>query len=88
MGFLLVTCIWFLYDFRVRLLNFVNLSSLLLVLLGLDDDKEWFSLGDSLFLTVLGQVFFLFFYFFCGEITEHYNFKIFYHLLKQAFRCV
>ena len=54
MGFLLVTCNWFLCDFRVHLLNFVNLSSLLLVLSGLDDDKDWFSLGDSLFLTILG----------------------------------
>ena len=54
-----VSCNWFLCDFRVHLLNFVNLSSLLLVLLGLDDDKEWFSLGDSLFLTVLGQVYFV-----------------------------
>ena len=53
MSFLLVTCNWFLCDFRVHLLNFVNLSSLLLVFSGSNDDKERFSLGDSLFLTVL-----------------------------------
>ena len=55
-----VSCNWFLCDFGVHLLNFVNLNSLLLVLLGLDDDKEWFSLGGSLFLTILGQVYICF----------------------------
>ena len=84
---MLVTCSWFLCDFRVHFLNFVNLSSLLLVLSGLDEDRKWFSLGDSLILAVLGQVYFCLFLF-CGEATEHYNFKICYHLLKQAFGCV
>ena len=83
MGFLLVTCNWFLCDFRVHLLNFVNLNSLLLVLSGLDDDKEVFSWG--LFVSNYSwSGIFLFF----GETTEHYNFKICYHLLKQAFGCV
>ena len=56
---MLVTWNWFLCEFRGHLLNLVNLSSLLLVLSGLDNDKEWFSLGDSLFLTVLDQVYFV-----------------------------
>ena len=60
---MLVTCNWFLCDFRVHLLNFVNLNSLLLVLSGLDDDKEWFSLRDSLILIVLGRYIFVCFCF-------------------------
>ena len=72
MGFVLVTCNWFLCDFRMHLLNFVNLSSLLLFLSGLDDDKEWISFGNSLILTVLGGIFCLFL--FCGsKAFEHYN---------------
>ena len=63
MGFVLVTCNWFLCDFRMHLLNFVNLSSLLLFLSGLDDDKEWISFGNSLILTVLGKYIFVCFCF-------------------------
>ena len=71
MGFVLVTCNCFLCDFRVHLLNFVNLSSLLLALSSLDDDKRVvFSWGffDS---NYSWQIYFcLFLFFFFHEATD------------------